>query len=184
MKKIVFLDIDDTLADTTNNAISKFKVKDFTLNKNFSLIKNIFSIFKVWRGIKKDYSFWEEIPLKHDAKKIYEKSLTITHEIHILTALPILFYKKNSIHFKLAAQAKKNWIKKHFPNIPEENIHVVYAKEKHLMVKENPSRFILVDDNKTNINKWTKAGGIGIFVQSDTTDHLYQLDKHSPENNN
>jgi 5'(3')-deoxyribonucleotidase len=179
MKKIIYLDIDDTLADTTKKAIAEFKVKAFTLHEKKSLIRNIISVFKVWNGIKNNHTFWEDLPLKSDAKTIYEKSLKITSEVHILTALPILFFRKNTKHFELAAQAKKNWVKKHFPNIPEENIHVVYARDKHRMVKEDPSRFILVDDSKTNIKRWKKAGGIGIFVEPQTTSHLYLLDRHS-----
>jgi 5'(3')-deoxyribonucleotidase len=177
MEKIIYLDLDETLADTRKNAIEYFKVKDFNLQSKRSVIKNIYSVLKVWLGIKNDYSFWEQIPLKNDANEIYKKSLAITSDIHILTALPILFYRKNTKDFTNAAQAKKNWVKKHFPNIPEENIHVVYAIEKHLMVKEDPSRFILVDDSKSNIKRWRKAGGIAIHVLPQHSNHLYLLDR-------
>lgn len=179
MKKIIFLDIDDTLADTTVKAIEEFNAKGFAIHQKTSLIKNVFSALKVWILIKKNYKFWEELPLKTDANEIYEKSLKVTQDIHILSALPILFFRKNSKHFHLAAQAKKNWIKKHFPKIPEENIHIVYAKDKHLVIKENPSRYILVDDSKKNIARWKKHGGIGIFVETNSRNHLYLLDRYS-----
>lgn len=178
MEKFIYLDIDDTLADTTKHVIEYFNVKDFTINSKVSLIKNFMSVVKIWLRIKNDYSFWEHIPLKHDAFDIYETSLKITSNIHILTALPIVFYKKDTQHFIKAAQAKKNWVKKHFPNIPDENIHVVYAKEKHFMVKENPERFILVDDSKTNIKRWIKMGGTGIHVLPKNSNHLSVLNTH------
>jgi 5'(3')-deoxyribonucleotidase len=177
MEKIIYLDLDETLADTRRNAIEYFKVKDFTLQSKRSVIRNISSVIKVWLGIKKDCLFWEQIPLKHDAHEIYKKSLEITPNIHILTALPILFYRKNSEDFLKAEQAKKRWVNKHFPNIPEENIHVVHAREKHLMIKENPTRFILVDDSKLNIKRWSKAGGTAIHVKSNHSNHLYLLDR-------
>lgn len=178
MEKVIYLDLDDTLADTRKNAIEYFKVKDFTLQSKRSLIKNIASVMKVWKGIKNDCSFWEQIPLKPDAYDIYQKSLEITPHVHILTALPILFYRKNSKDFINAAEAKRKWVRKHFPNIPEENIHVVYAREKHYMVKENPSLYILVDDSKLNIKRWNKVGGIGICVDPSVNNHLSLLDNH------
>lgn len=177
MEKIIYLDLDDTLADTRKNAIEYFKVKDFTLHSKRSVLKNILSVLKVWFGIKNDYSFWEQIPLKPDANDIYQKSLEITHHIHILTALPILFYRKNSKAFINAAEAKRKWVRKNFPNIPEENIHVVYAREKHFMVKEKSPRFILIDDSHLNIKRWIKAGGIGIHVLPQNSNHLILLDK-------
>ena len=177
MEKVIYLDLDDTLADTRKNAIEYFKVKDFTLQSKRSVIKNIASVIKVWKGIKNDCSFWEQIPLKSDAYDIYQKSLEITPHVHILTALPILFYRKNSKDFLSAAEAKRKWVRKHFPNIPEENIHVVYAREKHFMVKENPARFILVDDSRLNIRRWNNAGGIGIHVTPQQSNHLILLDK-------
>lgn len=178
MEKIIYLDLDDTLADTSKNIIEYFKVKDFTIHSKRSLLKNFMSVFKIWLKIKNDHSFWEQIPLKHDAVEIYETSLKITPNIHILTALPIIFYKKNTQQFISAAQAKKKWVKKHFPNIPDENIHVVYAREKHFMIKEDPTRFILIDDSKTNIKRWTKIGGIGIHVLPKNSNHLSLLNKY------
>lgn len=178
MEKIIYLDLDDTLADTSKNIIQYFKVKDFTIHSKRSILKNFISVFKIWLKIKNDCSFWKQIPLKHDAIEIYETSLKVTSNIHILTALPIIFYKKGTKQFINAAQAKKNWVNQNFPNIPDENIHVVYAREKHLMIKNNPDNFILIDDSKTNIKRWTKIGGIGIHVLPKNSNHLSLLNKY------
>lgn len=175
MKKVIYLDIDDTLADTSRHVIKEYKVSSFSFNNKLFLIKHFHSIIKVWKKIKHNHQFWESLPLKSDAKLIYETSKKITDEIHILTALPPLFYPKNKLHFHLAAESKRNWVHKHFPNIPKENIHVCYAKEKHLFIKGKPSNYILVDDSRKNIKNWENAGGIGILVEFDNQKHLFKL---------
>lgn len=177
MKKIIYLDIDDTLADTSHKVIKDFNVSSFSFHNKLFLIKHLYSIIKVWNKIKDNHTFWEDLPLKSDAILIYEISQKITDEIHILTALPPLFYPKNKTHFHLASQAKKNWVNKHFPNIPKENIHVCYAKEKHLVIKNTNSNYILVDDSRKNIMNWEKVGGIGILVEPNNQKHLFQLNK-------
>ncbi len=175
MKKQIYLDLDDTLADTTKKVTQDFNVDSFSIHNKGLILKNLYSVFKVWNRIKNNHEFWETIPLKKDALTIYEKSLKITSEIHILTALPTFFYSKDTAHFNLAAQAKRNWVNSHFPNIPQENIHVVYAKEKHLMIGANPTRYILVDDSPKNISNWTNAGGVGILVEPNSEKHLFKL---------
>jgi 5'(3')-deoxyribonucleotidase len=177
MKKIIYLDIDDTLADTSKKVIEEFNVKSFSFHNKFLLIKNLHSIIKVWRNIKQNHQFWEDLPLKQDAQLIYEISRKITDEIHILTALPPLFFPRNKKHFHLAAEAKRNWVHKHFPNIPKENIHVCYAREKHLVIKGKPANYILVDDSRKNIKNWENAGGTGILVEFNSQKHLFKLNK-------
>jgi len=150
-------------------------VPSFSLHNKLHIVKNLLPIIKVWLKIKNNPSFWENIPLKKDALLIYEKSNKISSDIHILTALPSFFYKKNSISFKLASEAKKISVQKNLPNIKPENIHICYSTEKHLVIKNNPSRFILVDDSATNIKNWEKAGGTGILVEPNSQKHLFTL---------
>ena len=64
MKKIIFLDIDDTLADTTVKAIEEFNAKGFAIHQKTSLIKNVFSALKVWILIKKTTNFGKNYLLK------------------------------------------------------------------------------------------------------------------------
>ena len=174
MKTLIFLDLDDTLADTTTYASEHFNVKAFSIHNKWKILINIKSIFTVWKKIQNNPTFWENIPLKKDAQLIFEKSNIITDEIHILTALPSLFFKKNTDEFNRAAKAKMKWVSNHFPNIPKENIHIVYSHEKHLFIRDDV-RCILVDDSPKNIQNWNKAGGTSILI-SKYSDYLNQLD--------
>lgn len=50
--------------------------------------------------------------------------------------------------------AKIEWLKKNFPNVEFEEIHVVkYGTPKHYLVKNG----ILVDDEEPNRNRWNKG---------------------------
>lgn len=165
MKVKVFIDLDDTLANTSSAIAELFNYKNYEINgsilkKNIKLIKDL----KLWKEIKKNNVFWEDLPVSDQAQKIIEEAYDITKDIksiYILTALPKLIYKKDTLAFNNAAQSKLRWVEKNFPMILKENIIVVHAKDKKNYAQENS---ILFDDSLKNIKGWKKNGGIAYLV--------------------
>lgn len=168
MKVKVFLDLDDTLADTSKAIEIKFLYKNYgintsILNKNIKLIKDLL----LWRNIKNNPYFWKDIPKREQANEIYEEALKIAKtndNIHILTALPKLIFKKDTIQFNNAAENKIKWVKKNFPEIPEKNIMIVHAIEKKKYAISGNESAVLFDDSIRNIKAWKNAGGIAYLV--------------------
>lgn len=165
MKVKVFIDLDDTLADTSSTIEKIFHYKNYEINgtlfkKNIKLIKDLM----LWKNIKNNNKFWESLPVSHQAENILKDAYEITKDIkniYILTALPKLIFKKNSIEFNKAAESKLKWVEKNFPMILKENIIVVHAKDKKKYAKDNA---ILFDDSLKNIIGWKKNGGIAYLV--------------------
>lgn len=168
MEVKVFLDLDDTLADTSKEIENKFNYKNYGINspireKNIKLIKDLW----IWNHIKNNPEFWINLPKKSIADEIYEEALKIaktTKNIYILTALPKLIFKKESVKFNIAAENKIKWVKKNFPEIPKENIIVVHAIDKKKYAIENNISHILFDDSTKNVNSWKNSGGIAYLV--------------------
>lgn len=168
MEVKVFLDLDDTLADTSKEIEKIFSYKNYGINtsifrKNIHLIKDLY----LWKVIKKNPEFWETIPKKDNANEIYEEALKIgksIENIYILTALPKLIFKKDTIEFNLAAENKIKWVKKIFKDIPEKNILVVHAIEKKKYALSNNESAVLFDDSIKNIKSWKESGGIAYLV--------------------
>lgn len=168
VKVKVFLDLDDTLADTSKEIERRFSYKNYGINtpivkKNVRLLKDLW----IWQKIKKNPEFWTEIPKREMAYEIYEEALKIAKSpknIYILTALPKLIFKKDSLRFKMAAQNKIKWVQKHFKEIEEENILVVHAIEKKNYAKDKENKFVLFDDSLKNVKEWKNSGGIAYLV--------------------
>lgn len=168
MEVKVFLDLDDTLADTSKEIENKFFYKNYGINtsilkKNVKLMKDLW----IWKNIKANPEFWGNIPPREKAQEIYEEALKIAKKnenIYILTALPKLIFKKESIHFKNAAENKIKWVQKYFENIPEKNILVVHAIDKKKYAIYDNKSAVLFDDSIKNVSAWKKSGGIAYLV--------------------
>ncbi len=168
MEVKVFLDLDDTLADTSKEIENQFQYKNYGINtpilqKNIRLIKDLW----IWNRIKNNPQFWENLPKREMAHEIYEEALKIAktcENIYILTALPKLIFKKESLKFNIAAENKIKWVKKNFPEIPEKNIIIVHAIDKKKYAMENSMSHVLFDDSTKNVNAWKSSGGIAYLV--------------------
>lgn len=165
----VYLDLDDTLADTSKEIENIFSYKNYEINhsslkKNIKLIKDLW----LWQIIKKNPDFWENIGLRHNANEIYQEALKISgshNNIYILTALPKFIYRKESLSFEIAASNKKKWVEKNFKDILKENIIVVHAKDKDKYAMNGIDKSVLFDDSIKNVKKWKNAGGIAYLVK-------------------
>jgi 5'(3')-deoxyribonucleotidase len=178
MKKItIFIDLDDTLADTSQKIQTLFNYSNYVINhhplkKSFS---GIFKDYKTWKHIKNNSSFWLDIPLNSYAQEIYQRSKKITPDVKILTALPKIVFAKNTSHFKEAEKSKRIWIKEHFPEIAEKDIIVTHAVEKHLQIQNTIGTAVLIDDSHRNIKRWRQAGGVAIHINHHDPESIQQL---------
>ena len=169
----IYIDLDDTLADTSLTIQKLFNYKEYCLNhhpikKSFTdVLKDI----KTWNYIKSNPQFWSNLPLSQFAQKIYQEACLITDEVYILTALPKAVFPLKNFKFKQAEDAKRVWLKSNFPNISSDKIIVCYAKEKHFQVLKNQENLcVLIDDSWRNILRWKNAGGLAIEVNNQDKD--------------
>lgn len=163
-----YIDLDDTLADTSHYIQITFNYSHYAINasvfkKHLSLIKDAF----VWNIIKKNPFFWNSLPKTRNADFIVKSAFNLAGKkwsnVHILTALPRLVYKKGSNEWKAAEKEKINWVKKYYPQIPLKNILVVYAKDKKNYANANS---LLIDDSPRNVKAWKKSKGSAYFANN------------------
>lgn len=163
-----YIDLDDTLADTSQCIQNTFKYKKYAINgsilkKNLSLIKDAV----VWNKIKKTPSFWSSLPKTRNSDFIVNSAFNLAKRdwknVFILTALPRLVYKKGTVHWIQAEKAKIAWVRHHYPLIPEDNIIVLYAKEKKIYATRSA---ILIDDSHKNVKAWFAKNGKAYHVDT------------------
>lgn len=167
MKVKVFLDLDDTLVDTSKHIEKIYHYKNYGINthvckKNIKLIKDLY----IWKSIRNNPDFWKNLPKRPMAEEIYQQAKLLAQDpenIYILTALPKLIFKKDTIQFNLAAENKIKWVKNHFPDILEKNILVVHAIEKKNYASQYKNA-VLFDDSRKNVVAWKNNGGTAYLV--------------------
>lgn len=146
-KGIIYLDMDDVVADFTGYAVDVVGYDPRTLglykypDNDWILLRNNPRIYRDLEVIPGAIDFVDEL-----------KSLDM--DLRFLTAIP----SGNDVPF--AFQDKMNWARQHFPGI--DVLFGPYSEDKVLRAK---SYHILVDDRKKNIDAWVKAGGLGVWHQ-------------------
>ena len=164
----VYLDMDGVLVDFIDGVLRWYKKdrKNRTVTKEFEAMAREVTE-KSSAGKMK--GFWENLPLMPGAKRLVKwvQGRTSKADTWILSSC--------SGDLKYCAKEKFKWMKKHIPMIPEENIILVMsAKHKARYAKEGDA---LVDDFKPNIQRWTQAGGIGIYHKGDVNKTIKELDR-------
>lgn len=89
--------------------------------------------------------------------------------------IDVITGKPRPSSFPSAEQDKRAWLGQHLgTDVP---VIVCYAKDKHLYIRSEYDIHVLIDDRKSNIDRWVKAGGTGIYHTSyeDTRAQLYKL---------
>lgn len=111
-------------------------------------------------GDKLDTLFLDLEPMP-DAQLLVDEVFSIAkyyqYSVGVLTAIPKV------IEVPLAAEHKKQWLSKHFPQLLEDFNIGPYAidKQNHCVPGD-----ILIDDSILNIPQWTAKGGYGILHTS------------------
>lgn len=112
-----------------------------------------------WEKLNSVYNFFSRLPKTPWADKLveYGKELFfhLEYDFAILTALPRTEPEK-------VAEQKLAWMQSNYPEFDKSRIlFCIGAHNKHKLCKPGD---ILIDDKKSNIKEWKKAGGYGIHV--------------------
>lgn len=148
----IFIDCDGVLADF-----------DKHLQNIFGDVRKPFP--EIWQDIVLIDNFWQDIPLIQGGRELWD--FLKPYNPTVITGCP-------PDDFDRAADHKRKWLKTNFNT---ENVITCLSKEKQLHM-ENPGD-LLIDDFKTNIRRWEKAGGITILHRwhhyEDTIEKLKEI---------
>ena len=150
-QKTIYLDMDGVLTDFTKafKNTAGFEVKDGNAGDNDS-------VYAVLQQVSEE--FWSKMAWMPDGKELwnYVKKLNV-----VICSTPV--------DNEVCRVGKKKWCR---DNLGAQ-VKVILTQEKEKYADHNS---ILIDDREKVLNKWTKAGGIGI-LHKNTKDTLKQLKK-------
>ena len=108
-------------------------------------------------GKKTDYEFW--VSLEELLDRQFVENLKLHGcKLGVVSALPSKPY-----HAENAEAGKRKWLKKHYPGMFNP-IHIISSQKGEYCSPGD----ILIDNKQSNIDSWTKAGGIGIYFDGYT----------------
>lgn len=117
-----------------------------------------------------EQGYFENLEVLDGAKSVLWVLNQNGFDVRILSAL---------IDSPFVEQEKYNWLKKHFPFIPDEKIKFVPVGTNKAKAIGDVTNQILVDDYKKNLIEWEKAGGIGVKKRySDKEGYKYIIRHH------
>jgi len=131
-----------------------------------------------WEAEGKDVEAWKLI---HDAGSDWWANLPWTKDGKELWDFlkqfnPIILSSPGTQNIDIVKKGKIDWIKRELGN----DVEYIIDRNKE---KYADNKSILVDDMKGNIDRWEKAGGIGLLHKS-TNDTIKELDKYERNNTN
>ncbi len=105
-------------------------------------------------------SFWVNLDWEHGGRELWKASANLFEHIGILSSASANTVRR----LEEVTEGKVEWLKKHIPELPEDQIIIVASKHQ----KQNyANKFsILVDDKDTTIQEWNSRGGYGILHNS------------------
>lgn len=145
---IIYLDMDDVVADWRNAAEDFLKLK-FPNGDQWARIPD-----DKWAELKRNSRFYRHLPLKENAHDLVQYcrdavSNGLADELRFLSALP----RNNDMTW--AVWDKVLWAQEHFEGIPVFLGPYSYDKWKHCKPGD-----ILIDDRTSNCEEWIAAGGL------------------------
>ena len=134
-----FVDCDGVIAYFNKNVVNFFNQHPAELKTE-----------DMWQLINAESGFWPAMPVKDGAERLWA-ALAPYNQI-VITGCP----KDN---YDAAAAHKVDWVKQHFG----QNVRVITCLAKDKQNFMTAPGDILIDDFKSNIKRWIKAGGRGIW---------------------
>lgn len=150
--KTIFVDMDGVVADFDTFASNLLGRKLLSLRCKFDLTG------EEWEKLKAVDRLYYQLPLMPDATKLiaYVKSLSTRFHVQFLTAVP------RRTTMPEARADKQAWVDKYFPGMKMDIGPYSHDKQKWCSMGD-----ILIDDRPSNIDEWTKAGGVAIYHSGD-----------------
>ena len=146
-KNVIYLDMDDVLADFSAEVIA-------VIGHTVDNLSSSSGKAHIWDELKKKPHFFLHLrPLPY-AKELYELAASLGKNVEILTAIPEKWADQEEIK-----KDKTAWAHKHI----SAGIRVNFGPRSWDKWKHAQPGDVLVDDSKLNIDDWTtKTEGIGI----------------------
>ena len=130
---------------------------------------------KYWLEIEQISDFWSGMKPIQDVEQVLELAQKIG-ELFILTKTPSANKFVNGQEYvNKIADAKRQWIKKHFSKYFEDKNVIVCSGKKGDLINPDEN-CILIDDRTDNIEQWCSCGGTGVLFVS-PEDACMQLTK-------
>lgn len=149
----LFLDMDGVLVDFESGFLKiyrELKQKDKSIDQDL--------VGDYILSMKSD--FWSDLNWISGGQLLWETSHKLFRNVNILSSSGSEGERGN-----FAVIGKKMWLKKHIPELKQDNIFIVPGKQHKLPYSNKQS--ILVDDVRLTIMAWNKRGGYGILHNSD-----------------
>jgi 5'(3')-deoxyribonucleotidase len=144
---VIYLDMDDVVADWMGYAREYLKQPNW---KEGEMLPDA-----TWRRLKDDQRMYSKLPLKAHAYDLVDWCRSYCKEnnaeLFFLSAIP------HNNDMPWAPQDKVFWAQEYFPDIP---VFLGPYSHQKFMHCRNPGD-ILIDDRRSNIEEWIRAGGRG-----------------------
>ena len=115
--------------------------------------------YEHWDRIRSHIRMYRDLPLVANCEQLVDAARQLRDtgqwDLVFLTAVP----RKNDVHW--AFWDKFTWCQRHFPDIPVHFGPFSDTKWQHCQPGD-----ILIDDRRSNIDKWNEVGGKGFYVRS------------------
>lgn len=150
-KRIVYFDMDGVLADF-DGAFYKLFGKDTDTIGDEELWKLIESYGKI--------RFFSGLPWLQGSEEMFKFAYNNFMEVKILSATG----KSDATDGHQTSKGKLTWLRHNIPQLRMEDI--ILVPNKHKKRHYSKPGDIIIDDNETVIQEWTRKGGIAIFHKS------------------
>ena len=98
-------------------------------------------------------NYFSSLPVFPEAPAVLRALINMGYRVCIVT---------NVIDSPCCRDEKEQFIKFHFPMIPDENVYILEPDERREEVLPDVATSILVDDYGVNIREWYAKGGVGV----------------------